>query len=1043
MAVNKNFVVKNGLEVNTSLIFADAETDKVGIANTTPSHTLHVNGGIGATSSYVSGVGTFINGLVVSGTTGFNVGAAGSVGIGTNTANYPLEILGTSGTTVAQITGNVNVDGNLIVDDLTATQSVTSISTVTSSLHVENGGSDALAEIDILTVNSSASFPNLYVTGVSTFTSIADNALGSSATGSIQISGGVGISKNLTVGSAATIGSSLFVGGKSLFYNYSTVNNTLNVNRLRPETVSFASSLTVSSQETEPREVVLSNDGKTMYVLGNAGNDITYYGLTTAWSLPSASYLGEYSVASQLTLPTGMYFRPDGTKFYVVGTTGVGAAATAVNQYSCSTPWDLTTASYDSVSFSVFSQEASPQAIEFKPDGTKFYVAGIGGASVYQYSCSTPWDLTTASYDSVAYSLSVQDSSPQGIRFSLDGLKLLVVGSTKDVLNEYVLSTPWNVSTISFGSTVAYFSTVGETSPSGLYWKPDGSRVYASGFVNDRIYQFNVSSDADLEVIGETKLYGDVEIYQDVDLYGIVNGYGDVYLNSDLTVSGLTTTRNFYASGISTISNINSGQLNLSGIATISVNSSTNALRINQTGSGNALLVEDETNPDSTPFVINSNGNVGIATNDPTTTLHVIGNSIITGVSTLGVTSTTNFTAQQVNVSGISTLGVTSTTNFTAQQVNVSGVSTLGNTSISQLNVSGVSTLGTTSATNFTTQQVNVSGLSTFAGITTVTGTTLFAKQLNVSGVSTLGITTLTNLTSQQLNVSGVSTLEITNISQLNVSGVSTLGITTLTNLTSQQLNVSGVSTLGITTLTNLTSQQINVSGVVTATTFIGSLTGNASSATYATSAGIASALNANSSINTTGIITATAFYGDGVNITGVTANPGGSDGQIQYKNGVLLGGAANMYYDNSTGFVGIGSTQPTVALDIYTGNIRGVFKDYGEVYYDLGNTGTSKNINLADGNFFTATLTGSPCTFTFTTGLAAASPNTAVSFTLFLTNGVGSGTVAWPPTVWWPGTGQNVPNRTTTANRTDVYTFITYNNGAKWYGTISMFDYQ
>ena len=31
MAVNKNFVVKNGLEVDTDLIFADASTNKVGI----------------------------------------------------------------------------------------------------------------------------------------------------------------------------------------------------------------------------------------------------------------------------------------------------------------------------------------------------------------------------------------------------------------------------------------------------------------------------------------------------------------------------------------------------------------------------------------------------------------------------------------------------------------------------------------------------------------------------------------------------------------------------------------------------------------------------------------------------------------------------------------------------------------------------------------------------------------------------------------------------------------------------------------------------
>ena len=67
MAVNKNFVVKNGLEVNTSLIVANAETQKVGIASTTPQYTLDVSGGIGATDLYVTGVGTFLNDVFVGG----------------------------------------------------------------------------------------------------------------------------------------------------------------------------------------------------------------------------------------------------------------------------------------------------------------------------------------------------------------------------------------------------------------------------------------------------------------------------------------------------------------------------------------------------------------------------------------------------------------------------------------------------------------------------------------------------------------------------------------------------------------------------------------------------------------------------------------------------------------------------------------------------------------------------------------------------------------------------------------------------------------
>ncbi len=67
MAVNKNFVVKNGLEVDTDLIFADASTDKVGIGSTIPSTQLDVKGGIAVTDINATGVTTVVT---LRGTTG-------------------------------------------------------------------------------------------------------------------------------------------------------------------------------------------------------------------------------------------------------------------------------------------------------------------------------------------------------------------------------------------------------------------------------------------------------------------------------------------------------------------------------------------------------------------------------------------------------------------------------------------------------------------------------------------------------------------------------------------------------------------------------------------------------------------------------------------------------------------------------------------------------------------------------------------------------------------------------------------------------------
>jgi len=101
MAVNKNFVVKNGLEVNTNLLLADADNSRVGVGTSVPSFTLHVFGGIGVTDVSVTGVTTLSQDLKVgSGGTGFVVttdsatGAGQSVGIRTGFPEYTLDVRG-------------------------------------------------------------------------------------------------------------------------------------------------------------------------------------------------------------------------------------------------------------------------------------------------------------------------------------------------------------------------------------------------------------------------------------------------------------------------------------------------------------------------------------------------------------------------------------------------------------------------------------------------------------------------------------------------------------------------------------------------------------------------------------------------------------------------------------------------------------------------------------------------------------------------------------------------------------------------------------
>jgi hypothetical protein len=85
MAVNKNFVVKNGLEVNTKLILADSSLGKVGIGTTFPKYFFHVEGDLGATNAKVTGI-TTVNNFSISGTfspSGVGVGSTGRVLVST------------------------------------------------------------------------------------------------------------------------------------------------------------------------------------------------------------------------------------------------------------------------------------------------------------------------------------------------------------------------------------------------------------------------------------------------------------------------------------------------------------------------------------------------------------------------------------------------------------------------------------------------------------------------------------------------------------------------------------------------------------------------------------------------------------------------------------------------------------------------------------------------------------------------------------------------------------------------------------------------
>lgn len=235
----------------------------------------------------------------------------------------------------------------------------------------------------------------------------------------------------------------------------------------------------VAAQETNPYAVQLNNDGTKMFIVGTTGDDINEYSLSTAYDIATASFTTSVLVSSQTTVPIGLKFKPDGTKVYVVSNDSM------IYQYSLSTAFDISTLSYDGISYNSSAQVGSSKDVEFNNDGTKMYVGD--NYKMFQYSLSTAYDISTASYDnkSILDNLTIFD----GIRFNGDGSKLAVVSSFETKIEQFNLSTNYDISTAIKTATF----TVIDSLPHGLDFGNNYTKMYVVGRGGDAVYQYDMT----------------------------------------------------------------------------------------------------------------------------------------------------------------------------------------------------------------------------------------------------------------------------------------------------------------------------------------------------------------------------------------------------------------------------------------------------------------------------------------------------------------------------------------------------------------------
>ena len=236
----------------------------------------------------------------------------------------------------------------------------------------------------------------------------------------------------------------------------------------------------LSSYETQPRACTLSADGTYFYVVGDQGHSVDQFTMSTPYDLTTISHTRVQALGTNN--PRGIYFKEDGTKMFVSYYGGT------IKRYSLSTAWNVSTIGSADQSDTFESDSGDYNSVIglfFKPDGTKFYTVVASDNAIKEYTCGSAWNVDNMSGSDTATRDSLQ-ADPSGLFISSDGLRLWYCDYATDKVYQWNLTTAWDISTGSIDST----SYSVEANPFGFTMKPDGTKFYLVNEGEDEIQEF-------------------------------------------------------------------------------------------------------------------------------------------------------------------------------------------------------------------------------------------------------------------------------------------------------------------------------------------------------------------------------------------------------------------------------------------------------------------------------------------------------------------------------------------------------------------------
>jgi hypothetical protein len=239
---------------------------------------------------------------------------------------------------------------------------------------------------------------------------------------------------------------------------------------------------------TQVDGMFVSDDGLNLYTTNVAGSGLVkQFSMSIGWDVSTLTFVQELDVSVDLSFCTGIEFRPDGTRMFVVG--GLGGSFKLIS-YNLSTPWDISTATKLHQIF-----VASPGGIRISPNGLKlFFLKSTGAYAIEQYNLSTAWNILTLSVQQKSINLEELTGEPitLGFSFASNGSKLLTTGETTSKVYEFKLISPYDLDDVTLIND--FYAGDKISNPSDIFVKPDESTFFICGGTENRVFQYEVTS---------------------------------------------------------------------------------------------------------------------------------------------------------------------------------------------------------------------------------------------------------------------------------------------------------------------------------------------------------------------------------------------------------------------------------------------------------------------------------------------------------------------------------------------------------------------